>query len=79
MSIIYGDDGTTAIGGRSMLGDWYYAEGYDESTVTPDWVNTNLSLALRDGYVRLDDSGEAALRAAESEMYQPYEDDAAPN
>jgi hypothetical protein len=79
MSIIYGDEGTTPIGGRAMVGDWYYVEGCDESTVTPDWVNANVSVALQHGYIRMDDSGEAALRAAEAEMYQTYEEDAAPN
>jgi hypothetical protein len=79
MSIIYGDDGSTAIGGRSMAGDWYYLDGVDESTVHPDWVNQNLGVALAHNYVRMDDSGEAELRAAEADMYQPYEEDAAPN
>ena len=79
MSIIYGDDGATPIGGRSMVGDWYYLEGYDSSTVDPEWVNANASLALTHGYIRMDDSGEAALRAAEAEMYQPMYEEEAPN
>jgi hypothetical protein len=42
-------------------------------------VNQNLGVALAHNYVRMDDSGEAELRAAEADMYQPYEEDAAPN
>ena len=66
---IYGDDGTTPIGGQCMVGDWYYLEGVDPTEVPPDWVNMNVSVALARGYIRMDDSNEAAIREAEAQHY----------
>lgn len=60
-------------GGGSMVGDWFYAEGADKQSWTVDAVNYNLSVALRDGVVYMDDRDFEAIRKAEQEHYRPVD------
>jgi hypothetical protein len=69
------DEDGLPVGGGSMVGDWFYCEGADKTAWTVDAVNNNLSIALRDGVVIMDDRGEAALREAEAEAYSVVYDE----
>jgi len=57
-------------GGYSQMGGWFYAEGADKQAWTVDLVNTNVSIAIRDGVIIMDDRYDEVIRKAEEQHYR---------